>query len=415
MNRSAGITLAALMLALGLWSMTAYSADDDEAKAIKEAQQDIKKLVEAMKAKNGKVKGQVQAIAKKFDEVKPVMMVYKSRKKGGIGMGKDGENDIEITIGKIGNPRAKGWSGSTGNKKRLDARKDLAMVADLSRALAEVSELYAKKYNDSSRTRNCGSNTWTRCARALTSWTRRPRATMRSPSRRPPPTSPPAVAIVTASSGNETSGQTLRTSHPIVESVMNRSVGIPLGALMLAFGLWSLTAYADDDEIKEAQKAVIKLMDSMKSNKGDVKAQTQAMAKKFDEVQPIMMVYKPRNKGGIGMGPGGALDIEKTIGKVGDAGPKGWTDAKRLQMKGDLAKVADLSRAVAEVSELYANKYKDNNTGKLEPKKWKEYVAQMRKGADELDKAAKGNDAGAIQKAADNLNKSCSNCHSDFR
>ncbi len=80
----------------------------------------------------------------------------------------------------------------------------------------------------------------------------------------------------------------------------------------------------------------------------------------------------------------------------------------------DLAKAAEISRAVAEVTELYANQYKDDN-GKKNPAKWKEFTEKMRKGADELSKAAKGNSGAAIQKAAGNLSASCTECHGVFR
>jgi cytochrome c556 len=197
---------------------------------------------------------------------------------------------------------------------------------------------------------------------------------------------------------------------------MKRRAGILFAGALLALALWSLTAYSadDDGDKKEAQQAILKLVDSMKGNKGDVKAQTAALKKRFDELEPIMWVYKSRKKGGLGIGKDGE-DIEQTIGKVGNARAKGWTAKKRLDMRADLAKVADLSRALAEVADLYAKKYNDNNTGKPNPAKWQEYVKQMRKGADELNKAVQGQDAAAIQKAAGNLSASCTNCHSDFR
>jgi len=199
---------------------------------------------------------------------------------------------------------------------------------------------------------------------------------------------------------------------------MKRRAAITFAGSMLALGLWSMTAYsADDDETKarkEAQESVLKLVDSMRGNKGDVKARTAALKKKFADLEPIMWAYKSRKKGGLGTGKDGD-DIELMIGKVGNARAKGWTPKKRLDMRADLAKVAELSRAITEVADLYAKNYKDNNTGKPDPAKWKEYLKQMRKGADELSKAAKGQDATAIQKAASNLGASCTNCHSDFR
>jgi hypothetical protein len=181
------------------------------------------------------------------------------------------------------------------------------------------------------------------------------------------------------------------------------------GAL-LALGLWSMTAYSADDEDekkarKEAQEAVLKLVDSMNGNKGDIKAQAAAIKKKFDELEPIMWIYKPRNKGGLGMGKDGA-GIELELGRL--SGPKArLTPAKIAELKPDLVKAAEISRAIAEVSDLYAPK-KDVS-------KWKNYNKEMRKAADELIQAAKGSDPMQVKKAITNLNASCTNCHSDFR
>jgi hypothetical protein len=199
---------------------------------------------------------------------------------------------------------------------------------------------------------------------------------------------------------------------------MKRCVGITFAGALLAMGLWSLTAYsADEDEDKkankEAQEAVLKLIGSMNGNKGNVQGQAKAIHKKFDELKPVMWVYKPRKKGGIGFGKDGD-DIEVMIGKVGNPRAKGMTPKKILAMREDFAKAAELSRAVAAVADLYDSQYVDN-TGKKNPAKWKEIMAQMHKGADELSKAAKGNDAAKIQKAAGNLSASCTECHSVFR
>lgn len=194
---------------------------------------------------------------------------------------------------------------------------------------------------------------------------------------------------------------------------MRRRAAITFAGALLGLALWTMTAFSQGNNDKEAQEAILKLVESMRGNKGDIKAQTAAIKKKFDELEPLMWVYKPRKKGGLGIGKDGD-GIELTISKVGNPRAKGWTSKKRLDMRGELAKIAELSRAIAEVTDLYPNKYKEIKKGKPNPALWKKYVEQMRKGADELGKAAKGQDAAAIQKAAANLESSCTNCHSDF-
>jgi hypothetical protein len=183
-------------------------------------------------------------------------------------------------------------------------------------------------------------------------------------------------------------------------------------AALLTLGLWSMTALSqNNDEKKAAQEAVLKLVDSMKNGKGDVKGQIEAIAKKFDELEPIMWVYKPRKKGGIGMGEGGADDIEITIGKMG--GPKFKMDPKKLaKMKDDLIKAGELSKAVAEIAgqDKYAKQY-----AKKDAAKWKGYIKDMKKGAEDLIAAAKSGNAAKVKKAATDLSNSCTSCHSDFR
>ncbi|HTU17090.1 MAG TPA: cytochrome c [Gemmataceae bacterium] len=189
---------------------------------------------------------------------------------------------------------------------------------------------------------------------------------------------------------------------------MKRRAAITLTGAVLALGLWSMTAYSADDEEKqarlEAQKAILKLADSMRENKGDTKAQAAAIKKKFDELQPLMWIYKPKNKGGIGMKDGAGIELE--LGRLG--GPKArLTPAKIADLKLDLVKAAEISKAIAEISDLYAPK-KDTA-------KWKGYNKEMRKAADELIEATKGGNPMQVKRAINNLNASCTNCHGDFR
>jgi cytochrome c556 len=192
---------------------------------------------------------------------------------------------------------------------------------------------------------------------------------------------------------------------------MRRRAGITLAASLLALGIWSLTAYSADDEDKEAiqkaQQEVNKLVESMDGGKGDVKAQVQAIRKKFDDLKPIMYVYKPRGKGGVGMGKDGA-SIETELAKIGSPRGKEKLTPKKLEsLQKDLIRAGKLSKAIAEITDQY--------TPKKDSAKWKGYVEEMKKGADELIEAAKSNDVGKVKKAATNLSASCTNCHSDFR
>ncbi|SRR5579871_4376780 len=194
---------------------------------------------------------------------------------------------------------------------------------------------------------------------------------------------------------------------------MKRRIAIPFAAALLAISLWSMTVLsADDDEKKAAQKAVLQLVDTMKG-KGAAQPQIAAITKKFDELEPIMWVYKPRKKGGIGMGKDGADDIEQTLGRIGNPRGKAKLTAQKLAaMKADLITAGELSKAIAEITaqDKYVQQY-----AKKEPAKWKSYTKDMQKGAEELITAVNGAKVADVQKAANNLSASCTSCHSDFR
>jgi hypothetical protein len=165
---------------------------------------------------------------------------------------------------------------------------------------------------------------------------------------------------------------------------------------------------ADDEEqkaIRDAQQAVLKLVDTM-SKGGDGKGEAAAIQARFkDDLKVVMTVFKPRDKGGIGVGPKARADgIELKIIALGKRAPA-KADLARLQP--DLELIAHVSKAMAEVADQYPQTKNQNM--------WKKFNEEMRKGADELMEAAKSGDPKAIKTAATNLNASCTNCHSTFR
>lgn len=194
---------------------------------------------------------------------------------------------------------------------------------------------------------------------------------------------------------------------------MKQRVGITFTAALLGLGFWSMTALsADDDEKKAAQEAVLKLVDAMTKG-GNAQGQIAAITKKFDELEPLMWVYKQRRKGGIGMGKNGEEDIEQTIGKIGNPRAKAKLNAQKLaQMKADLIMTGELSKAIAKIAEQdkYIQQY-----GKKNVAMWKKYTKDMKEGADKLIKETKAGNVAQVAKAAQMLSDSCTSCHSDFR
>ncbi len=187
---------------------------------------------------------------------------------------------------------------------------------------------------------------------------------------------------------------------------------------VLALGIWCAAATpgfsADDEEdaaVKEAQKGILKLMD-MNGNAAKTEAKVIAdKARKAaggaDEgLKFVMRAFKPRAKGGIGVGAKGE-SIELKIIALSKR-----VSGEAAKQKGDLEKIAGVSKAISEVTHYYTPKAK--KAGK-DPKDWTKFTEEMTKGADELAKAAKSGNAREIKTAATNLNASCTNCHGTFR
>lgn len=194
---------------------------------------------------------------------------------------------------------------------------------------------------------------------------------------------------------------------------MKRRAAITFTAALLALALGSITALsADEDEKIAGREAVLKLVKTMKDG-GNYQGGIAAITKKFDELEPIMWVYKPAKKKGVGMGKNGEDDIELTLGKIGNPRAKAKLNATKLaQIKADLIRAGEMSKAIAEITaqDKFTKQY-----GKKDAAKWKNYTKEMNKGAEELIKAAQAGNVGQVTKAAESLSASCTNCHSDFR
>jgi hypothetical protein len=195
---------------------------------------------------------------------------------------------------------------------------------------------------------------------------------------------------------------------------MYRRFRVTFAGFGLALGIGLLTAAssqsADDEDLKatkDAQVAILKLMDAT-SKGGNAKAELEAIKKQFpDELKPLMNIFKPRFKGGLGVGPPGKSDgIEMKIISLGDR-RKRLSKADVDKQRDDLLKIAEVSKALAEIADMYPPK-KDVD-------KWKKLDEDMRKGADELIAAVKQGDPKAVKTAAANLNASCTDCHGAFR
>jgi Cytochrome C' len=190
-------------------------------------------------------------------------------------------------------------------------------------------------------------------------------------------------------------------------------------AAVLALGIWCAASSpgrgADDEEeakaVKEAQQGILKLTkmngDAAKTQAKAIAGAARKAAGGADEgLKFVMRANKPKAKGGVGVGPKGESIELKIIALSKRVSPD---DAAKSE---DLGKIADISKAISEVAYYYTPK---TGVAGKDPKDWTKFAAQMKQGSEELAKAAKGGKAPEIKKAANDLNASCTNCHSTFR
>jgi hypothetical protein len=182
----------------------------------------------------------------------------------------------------------------------------------------------------------------------------------------------------------------------------------------LALGVWLLTGGgrgADEDEdeklARAAQKDIVGLAESLKGGKLTPE-QVQAVRKKH-ELEHIMYVFKPRDKGGLGVGPKGPGDgIEIKFVNLAKRAPAKMTD----RQKEDLLRMARVTAAMGDLTALYPEpKSKKGKT----PADWKKYSADMKKTALDFIKAVEAGNSRKLKEAAKNVNTSCEDCHVGFR
>jgi hypothetical protein len=196
-----------------------------------------------------------------------------------------------------------------------------------------------------------------------------------------------------------------------------------LGAIALGTCLLttSIIRSADDDDdaadIKEASKAsdaLKKLIDAIETSKDPkvVAAAAEELNKKTDLKHAMWAAFKPRDKGGLGVGDKGKIKPDGIEAKIISMSKKPMTAAVLEKEGPALIKMAEASKAIAEVAAL-------NTPKKDEPKKpkadWTKYNDVQKKSAQQLIDAVKMKDPDKVLDATKNLYSSCTNCHSVFR
>ena len=185
---------------------------------------------------------------------------------------------------------------------------------------------------------------------------------------------------------------------------MIRNLRVGLMAL-LAASLVVLTveqgvSAADKEELKKAMDAVTSVIKEDGKN-------AEAVAK-ATSIDAMMHLFKPKSKGGIGVGPkGDGIEI-----KIMNLAKKALPVEQLKKEAEDIVTMAKQTKAMADINAFYGPKEK--RAGK-DPKEWKKYNDEMRQSAKDLIEAVKSGKADEVKKVANTANSSCVNCHTVFR
>jgi hypothetical protein len=173
-------------------------------------------------------------------------------------------------------------------------------------------------------------------------------------------------------------------------------------------------SWAADDEDKEIAEAVRKIAKAVAANKPDeAKKEAEALVAKTKDLGDVMNMFKARKNGGLGIGPKpGAIMPDGIEAKVIALAKKKLTAAEVKNHAPDLEQMGHDIAAISYVGDVHTPKKK---VAAKDPKDWTKWMDEMRKGANDLSKAAKAQDATGIKNAAMKANASCSNCHGVFR
>jgi hypothetical protein len=185
------------------------------------------------------------------------------------------------------------------------------------------------------------------------------------------------------------------------------------GLVVLAgLGLWLAEGpgRADDDSIKQD---VRKIADAFE--KHDTAAAQQAaaaLAKKPDaDVETLMNLFKPRSKGGLGVGDKpGVVKRDGIEIKLQDLDKKAPSSAEVGQESAALTRAGYVAAAIAEA---VRDKVPQEHKAKL--KEWQLYAKEMQKAGLAFAESARGKSPDTIHKAAKQLNDACIKCHDAFR
>ncbi len=193
-------------------------------------------------------------------------------------------------------------------------------------------------------------------------------------------------------------------------------VGLVLALAIFVLSMPSIGRADDDEDAKKAiAAAAAAIKDYVKSTAGKENKKAAEAIAKAHKIEFVMHQFKPRKKGGLGVGePEEKItpdSIELKIGNMAD--PKKALKAPAIaKEKAALLKMSETMIGMGDIVHFY--KPTTPKAGvKLD--NWTKYTNEMQAGSKELMKALKDGDPKAVEKASIRVNASCTDCHGDFR
>ena len=161
---------------------------------------------------------------------------------------------------------------------------------------------------------------------------------------------------------------------------------------------------------KDFKEPILQIAEAIKKgDKGAATSQATELAKKIEDLEEFMELFKKRSDGGLGVGskPGvSAPDgIEIKLISLGRDAPSPAT----VKKEGDA--LEEMGYAIAAMAEVIHAK----GGPKGKAKDWSEWSSDLRVAAVKLADAAKGRAGADIKAAASKINASCNSCHSKYR
>jgi hypothetical protein len=192
-----------------------------------------------------------------------------------------------------------------------------------------------------------------------------------------------------------------------------RRVVILATLIVLALSGWAVWFAMDRGEAADIRRLADRVA---KKNDAALKAEGEALAKKYQNLGQLMSLFKKRTpqEGGLGVGKeAGAIHPDGIEAKIKALAQKAPSTAELEEQSDALLRMTQVTIAVAEVTKHKCEV--DKKVGYLDPLDWNRWSEGMQQSSLDLADAVRNKDGARAQVAAAKLYSTCTSCHRVFR